>query len=339
MYLIKHKKSPYYQILFIRDGKKTSISTKETSKSKAIQFLTNFKDEVKKRKEIKPVLLSQFKEEYVEFVSASVSQNYLRSVKLSFEKLKEYCGDTSIDKIDIQMIEKFLAQTYKRTKAGAALYYRTLKAAFSKAVLWNYIQENKFKKVKLPRIPKSHPVFISEVELCMIIEKTKQQHLRDIFLAAFHTGMRIGELVNLQWNHVDLPERIIKVKNTTTFTTKSKKERIIPINEPLLLMLKNRLPKIRDIRDGEYVFWKIKGIKLNENYVSKNFKNYARSAGMNEKLHFHSLRHSFASNLVQRGVSLYVVKELLGHEDLVTTQIYSHLQKNNLYEAVSLLNM
>ena len=59
---------------------------------------------------------------------------------------------------------------------------------------------------------------------------------------------------------------------------------------------------------------------------------------MNERIHFHTLRHSFASNLVQAGVSLYIVKEILGHEDLSTTQIYSHLQKENLISAVKVLD-
>lgn len=71
------------------------------------------------------------------------------------------------------------------------------------------------------------------------------------------------------------------------------------------------------------VFFRYEGIKLNEDFVSKQFKKSVRAAGLNDKIHFHTLRHSFASMLVQRGVSLYVVKELLGHEDLSTTQIYS----------------
>ncbi len=78
-------------------------------------------------------------------------------------------------------------------------------------------------------------------------------------------------------------------------------------------------------------------IKLNEDYVSKNFKRAVRATGLNNNIHFHTLRHSFASRLAQKGVSLFVIKELLGHEDIKTTQIYSHLQTKNLAEAVSLL--
>lgn len=76
---------------------------------------------------------------------------------------------------------------------------------------------------------------------------------------------------------------------------------------------------------------------LYQESISKQFKKIVRNANLNDKIHFHTLRHSFASLLVQKGVSLYVVKELLGHEDLATTQIYSHLQKQNLKDAIGLI--
>lgn len=85
------------------------------------------------------------------------------------------------------------------------------------------------------------------------------------------------------------------------------------------------------------IFYCRENIKLNEDFVSKQFKKAIRAAKLNDKIHFHSLRHSFASALVQRGISLYVVKELLGHGNIKTTQIYSHLQKDNLMDAVNLL--
>lgn len=88
---------------------------------------------------------------------------------------------------------------------------------------------------------------------------------------------------------------------------------------------------------NDYIFSRIPKVKLNEDFVSKKFKKVVRKAKLNEGIHFHTLRHSFASNLVQKGVSLYVVKELLGHEDLSTTQIYSHLQSQNLKDAVNML--
>ena len=84
------------------------------------------------------------------------------------------------------------------------------------------------------------------------------------------------------------------------------------------------------------VFSKSGGIKFNNDYVTKNFKKAVRKAELNDKVHFHTLRHSFASRLVQRGASIYVVKELLGHTDVTTTQIYSHLEQSNLKDVMNL---
>ena len=92
------------------------------------------------------------------------------------------------------------------------------------------------------------------------------------------------------------------------------------------------LPDITD-----YVFSKSKGVKLNPDTVSKNFKRAVIKSKLNPKIHFHTLRHSFASNLIINGVSLYIVKELLGHQDYSTTQIYSHLSNNSLEDAVNKL--
>jgi len=85
------------------------------------------------------------------------------------------------------------------------------------------------------------------------------------------------------------------------------------------------------------VFLGPRRLKFNSDYVTKKFKDAVRLSIINQEVHFHTLRHSFASNLVQKGVSLYVVKELLGHEDIKTTQIYAHLRRENLFEAVNLL--
>lgn len=150
--------------------------------------------------------------------------------------------------------------------------------------------------------------------------------------------MRLSEIINIKWSAINLSERTIIVQNNETFTTKSKKERMIPINNTLATVLNNRIPKVLNINFDEYVFYKYSGVPYLKDYISKSFKKVIRKLEMNDRIHFHSLRHSAASNMVQAGVSLYVVKEILGHEDLSTTQIYSHLQKENLISAVKTLD-
>ncbi len=145
--------------------------------------------------------------------------------------------------------------------------------------------------------------------------------------------MRLNELTNLKWQSIDMECKIIIIQITKSFSTKSKKERIIPISclimEELLILKRNSY--------SDYIFANQTGYKYNNDYVTHKFKKASRDAGLLETVHFHTLRHSFASNLVQKGVSLYVVKELLGHQNISTTQIYSHLNNSSLVSAIELL--
>jgi len=346
MYLVKNKKSPNYQIVYFENGKRTTISTKTKYKKEAEVFLKIFKNSTKPNRQkvcekpqqkFSSTLLSQFKAEYLEYVSTIKSRHYIKSIELSFRQLENFLGDAPLAKIDVRTLDRFITITFSRTERGSHLYYRTLKAAFSKAVSWDYISENPFKKIKFPKVSKSHPVFISIEEFKLIRSCVQEQHLKDLFSIALYTGMRLGEIVNMSWNWIDLNNNIITIRNGDDFKTKSKKERIIPFNHNLKIIFSKFLTDNQSIKNDDYVFTKTKSIKLNEDFISKKFKKAVRSAGLNDEIHFHTLRHSFASLLVQKGVSLFIVKELLGHEDLKTTQIYSHLRNDNLRDAINLI--
>jgi integrase/recombinase XerD len=273
----------------------------------------------------------------MEFLRPIKSKNYIESIDLSFKQFISFCGNVSLKQINTQILGRFISTTFARTQRGAHHYYRTLKAAFNKAVEWNYIESNPFTKVKFPRLTKVYPVFLTEDDLLIILANTTYEYLKDIFLVAFYTGMRLGELINMKWNWIDFFKNQITVKCSDEFLTKNKKERIIPMSEKVKSVLTDRLQNSAH-QFNEVVFYRIKGKRLHQETISKQFKDAVRKSNLNERIHFHSLRHSFASLLVQRGVSLYVVKELLGHEALSTTQIYSHLQQQqNLRDAVNLL--
>ena len=128
---------------------------------------------------------------------------------------------------------------------------------------------------------------------------------------------------------------MIYVRNQKGFTLKGKKDRVVPINSKLEDILKRRYKDISGTGE-RYVFEKCLGVKYNGDFVSKKFKKSIIAVGLNSDIHFHTLRHSFASNLVQRGASLYVVKELMGHSDISTTQVYSHLSVDSLKQAIYL---
>ncbi|MBS3945354.1 MAG: tyrosine-type recombinase/integrase [Melioribacter sp.] len=343
MFIVKIKRSSFYQIVYEVNGKKTSKSTGTANRTEAEKIFEEFKKSFipPTQEKILPNekdyhTLSEFKKEYLEFLQPIKSKRYITSIELSFNQFISFCGDILLKQINTQIIDRFISTTFARTQRGAHQYYRTLKAAFNKAIEWNYIAVNLFAKVKFPRLTKVYPVFLTEDDLIIILTNTPYQYLKDIFTVAFYTGMRLGELINLQWNWIDFFKNQITVKCSDEFVTKSKKERIVPLSEKVKAVLTTRYQN-SEHQFNQVVFYRQEGRMLHQETISKQFKDVVRKSNLNEKFHFHSLQHSFASLLVQRGVSLYVVKELLGHEDLATTQIYSHLQQQNLRDAVNLL--
>lgn len=292
------------------------------------------------------VTLRVFAQEYKEIVKHNRSVSYYHSVNTALNYLMEYFGQQKpITSIALKDVESFLIYLQQKVKKGYVVYYRNLKAAFNKALDWKYVRENYFAKVRLPKRQKVHPVFITEIELKKINGYVKNDIVRDFVTIAFYTGMRLNEVVNLTWKNVDLGGRIITVGDED-FETKGKNQRYIPICEEALAALTNLLPKPPFVipldksgRNCTYVFTKTNGKKYTGDYFSRRFKRACKAAGMDKGIHFHTLRHSFASNLAQKSVSLYTIKELLGHSSISTTEIYAHLNMDSLKEAIKKLDV
>lgn len=336
MWLVKRNDVFYIRYIDSESGKERKISTKKTTRREALVFLSDFKKNLAAKQKVKFISLSDFKDEYLTHVKTTLSADYAITVRVSFDLLIKTVGVKPIKDITPFEAERFISETYQRTKHGAKTYYIALKSAFNKAVTWNYLSENPFTKVKIPKVPKNNPLFITEPEFNKILEKEPNPLMRDLFSFAFYTGARLGEIISLRWEAVSLNERLIRIANTETFTTKSKKERVVPIIDKLNNLLESRHPKILNIDRKELVFSKA-GFPYNPDYISRRFKRAVIASGLNPKIHFHTLRHSFASNMVRHGVSIFAVKELCGHQDVSTTQIYSHLTVDSLREAVKAL--
>lgn len=337
MFLTKRSGIYYLNYMDINTGKYRRVSTNTKNEREAYKYLGLYISKHQVEAGTKRLTLEEFQKEYISYLKVTHSPKYISSIELSFKKLIEYIGITELHNLQHRELEKFFSLTYHRSTSAASLYFRTLKAAFNKAVLWEYLSANPIKKIKLPKLPKRLPLFISKEELTQILEKTQKSMFKEIFLFAFNTGMRLGEITHMRWNWIDIDRKILVIKHTDSFLTKGKKERIIPLNDTVQNILTTKIEERAPANLNDFVFYTKKGFRLNEDYVSKNFKKTLRKTNLNSKIHFHTLRHSFASNLVQKGASLYVVKELLGHEDIKTTQIYAHLTQKSLTEAVNLL--
>lgn len=337
MFLSK-RRNIYY--LFLTDdlGKRHKISTKCRQKADAVKFLQSFKLQEHERKiNLSRISLSEFAKTYLEHSKSIHTHKSTQNAATALSEFGRLAGDLPLHRIGIREIETFLATKKEQASAWTARkYFIALASAFETAKRWGHVLNNPFRQVPKPKVPELQPVFFSRSDFATLLHSITEKDFHEIVIAAVSTGMRQGELLALQWEAVDLSRKVIIVKNSVGFTTKNKRSRVIPMTEGLWKMLLER--KIRAASESAFVFDQ-KGSKRNADNVSKRFKRYVRLAGLDERLHFHSLRHTFASWLALDGVSLYAIQKLLGHSSSSVTQIYSHLQPEQLHATVNRLDI
>lgn len=286
------------------------------------------------------VTLSEFSNEYILYVQQNHSNSYYRSCKIALKHFNNYFPQrVRIKDLTLPDLEKFVTHLQTIVKRGWRVYLKNYKAMFSRAVLLGYVKENLFNRIKVKRSQELKVATVTAEQLQLIKKHIKNKNVGDIVSLAFLTGLRISEAIFLSWHCVNINDRTITI-GSEAFTTKTRRQRIIPMTDEVHSLLVSRLPKIYS-PDG-YVFAKKDDQHFTTNYISHRFKRAARKAGMSEQITFHSLRHSCASNLIQKGCSIYLVKELLGHQSVTTTEIYSHSNiealRNEMNKAINSAN-
>lgn len=336
MFLSKRKCNGYYYLYYQNEiGKIQRITCKTKKKREAIKFLREFDIEKNslihsKRK------MSDLRDEYIEYSKSVHSPKTHKDIKFAFSEFIRIIGDLQLVKVDIKSIEKFLSIRKEQSSIWAACrHYTILASALERAKAWNYIQDNPFRQVKKPKPPEILPAYFSKEDIGTLLNSIDNPDIKELTLFGLFSGMRLGEILQLKWIDVDLDRKVIFVKNSDTFRTKSGKIRVIPMNEELYRMLSL---KRQSGHHADFVFHK-NGKPYRDEYVSKTFKKHVRRSGINDRLHFHSLRHTFATWLVQQGTSLYEIQKLLGHQDIKTSMIYSHLQPETLHNTVNKLTI
>jgi integrase len=256
-------------------------------------------------------------------------------------KAQEHFGEKYLSQITYLDLETYrnkrkatpLKSGKPRTEATVNREMSLIGHMLNKAVEWDLLEASPFKKGKRLIFKENNRRlrFLTEAEIESLLKactdlKTNAPHLRPLVETALHTGMRRGELFGLQWE---------QIRNGFIYLTETKsgKDRQIPINDRLAEVF-------REVRRGShlkspYVFCDFQGRRFST--VKQSFASACRRAGI-EAFRFHDLRHTFASHLVMKGISLKVVQELLGHADLTMTMRYAHLSQGHLQAAVSALN-
>ena len=336
MYLSKRGDIYYLWYKDTDTGKKSKVSTRCRTKEDAKRFFHSF-DTIKKekRKRVLKYSFSQFREEYLVYAASIHTRKTYLCDEVSLDQFLRFTGDMMLRDIGVREVERFIAYKQKETSAwNAKKYYGHLASAFQRAVVWKKIDNNPFRSVKKPKPAEKLPAYFSKEQLGILLKSIEDPDFRDLVLFAVMTGMRMSEILNVQWEQVDLDRKIILVKNTSNFTTKSKRNRNVPMNDGLALILTRR----KQNASCPLVFHRDNQPHTVDN-VTKRFKQYVRASNLDDALHFHSLRHTTASLLVQAGVSIYNVKEILGHSQIATTLIYTHLTESHLKESVNQISL
>jgi len=265
----------------------------------------------------------------MEYAKINLSPTYVEQFFYAFRELKLEVNDKLLSQVAHNDIEKMVTRRRAEGKnTSTNNFIVCLRSAFNRAIDWELIKDNPVAKIKKKKIPKNHPVFITEEEFNKLIEFEHNQLARSAYILAFYTGCRISELLNIRWEDVDIVNNKIAMKNHLNHTTKSKLQRDIPIHSKVRGVIEN-LPQKNDFLIQNH---------YERRRLSCKFKEIIKkSEGICQEMKFHSLRYSFASNLVRKGISLYIVQKLMGHSDSSVTQIYSHLRSDSLNEAVMTL--
>jgi len=227
------------------------------------------------------------------------------------------------EKIDIKKVKKYNTKSISRKIS-------TLKSFFKYLRKRNYIDSNPASVLIFPKRPKNLPHFITESEMDRLLDGAKSNELgileKAIMELFYSTGIRLSELINLKIVNVNFGNKTIKVLG------KGSKERIIPFGEKANKAMKNYI-EIRNIcntKNLDNFFVTNKGNKLYpmqvQRLVNKNLSGVTES----KKKSPHVLRHTFATHLLDKGADIRAVKDMLGHESLSTTQVYTHLTPEKL---------
>jgi integrase/recombinase XerD len=220
------------------------------------------------------------------------------------------------------------ATSIRRAQSAVRTYYRFLLAEGA-------IQTDPTDRLESPRVARKLPDFLSLEETTRLLEAPdpgKKLYWRDRAILEFlyASGVRVSELVELPLASVDLDEGVASIFG------KGSKERLVPVGQPALRALGRYLRELRpglDRGGGEgRVFLNGRGRPLRREAVWTLVKEATRRADITKKVSPHTLRHTFATHLVERGADLAAVQELLGHADISTTQIYTHLDRDYLRE-------
>ncbi len=359
-----NKKDVYFSIRYTRNGKQYEESIGYKSEgftaAQAYEILSELKRDIKTGKalslkekaeqreqekmanEAANMTFSELFEEYYQphIQNKDRKSTYDREVHLYKKWLKPILGGVKLNLISrISLIRLLQPMEKKRLSNRTKNYAIALTRQVFNFAIRNELFAGDNPAARFDELKKEdnrRMKFLSDEELNNLLEELKKRSYSVYLMALISadSGLRAGEIFKLTWADVSLEEKMLFLRDT-----KNGKNRFAYMTDRVA----EEFSKLKQGEGNEFVFQSKAGGKIE--HVSRTFERAVKALGLNDgitdrrqKVVFHSLRHTFASRLVQKRVSLYEVKELLGHSDIAMTQRYSHLANETLREAVSKLN-
>jgi integrase/recombinase XerD len=283
--------------------------------------------------------MEEFLKEYLTLLrfEKNLSENTTSSYQTDIQKFLTFMHEQNIS--DLNAISaNHIAQYFDEQKnkgidgASAARYMSSLKGFFRYLEDSRYIEKNPTEKIARVKKARKLPAVLSIAEIDMILKLPNTNEttgLRDkaILETFYSSGLRVSELINLKISDLYFADEVIRVFG------KGSKERIVPIGQNAIYWVQEYLTRSRPYLEKKtkslsIVFLNKRGTKLSRMGIWKILSKYSEMAGIKKEIHPHTFRHSFATHLLEGGANLREVQEMLGHADISTTQIYTHVDRN-----------
>lgn len=297
-----------------------------------------------------PISTRELVEEFLEHLDLGrgLSRHTLRAYRGDLERflhfLVDYLGipekDLRPEDVEAGTVRAFLgSMTRERlAKRSQARTLSAVRSLFKYACREGFLPKNPASSVRTPKLEQTLPRHLRPGEVETLIETEIREGswaVRDRALLEmlYATGLRVGELVSLDWADIDLDARVVRVLG------KGSKERMVPFGKPATAALEawriawpehRQRSKGDDREDGDPLFLNNRGRRLSDRSVRRIVDQVAIAAGVAEHVHPHTLRHTFATHLLEEGADLRAIQELLGHSSLATTQRYTHVDIDRL---------
>ena len=272
-------------------------------------------------------------------VERGLSENYQLSTQRSLGEFAVWCAKrkqiTSAGQVGLPLISEYLAERKRGGLSASSikLIVVALKIFFRFGTAQGFVVKDPTDSLVLPRIERYLPETLNELqveELLDAVDEKAQLGLRDraMLELLYASGLRISELAAVRLENLNLEEGVVRV------TGKGNKTRLVPVGgkacAAIAAYLDRERPQLVKRRSGSEVFLSIRGKRLTTVRIWQIVKAVARRSGLEANVYPHLLRHSFATHLLGNGADLRIIQEMLGHADISTTQVYTHVDQQRL---------